>query len=189
MFYKVLLGSWRCIWRSKAPRRVCFFVWTAAWDKILTWDLMWWGHSMATWCWMCGCHGESVDHLLLHWSMAGVLWSFVFHSLGIEWVVSEKVVDFLFGWHNNLGKFSSDIWNLVPIWWGLFGVSITGVRLRMCPKLCINSRIVLLLWMFLGFGFHNLQFCFRICCFLTFFPYYYQLCNYLMLFVFILYAH
>ena len=120
-FYNVLRGPprvsfpWRCIWRSKAPRRVCFFAWTAAWDMILTCDLMRWGYSMATWCWMCSCHGESADHLLLHCSMAGVLWSFVFRSLGIEWVVSEQVVDFLFGWHNNLGKFSSDIWNLVPI--------------------------------------------------------------------------
>jgi hypothetical protein len=118
MFYKVLLGcpSLGDAFGSKAPQRVCFFVWTAAWDKILTCDkLMRWGYSMATWCWMCGCYGELVDHFLLHCSMAGVLWSFVFRSLGIEWVVSERVVDFLFGWHNSLGKLSSDIWNLVPI--------------------------------------------------------------------------
>ncbi len=119
--YNGLRGSprsafpWRCIWRSKAPQRVCFFVWTAAWNKILTCDnLMRQGYALANWCCMCDCHGESVDHLL-HCSMAGALWSFVFWSFGIDWVVSERVVDFLFGWHNSLGKFSSKIWNLVPL--------------------------------------------------------------------------
>ena len=33
---------WKSVWRSKAPRRVCFFVWSVAWNKILTYDnLMW----------------------------------------------------------------------------------------------------------------------------------------------------
>jgi hypothetical protein len=35
--------------------------------------------------------------------------------LWVDWVVSERVVDFLFGWHNSLGKFSSEIWNLDPL--------------------------------------------------------------------------
>jgi hypothetical protein len=29
---------WKSIWLTKAPRRVRFFVWTAAWNKILTYD-------------------------------------------------------------------------------------------------------------------------------------------------------
>ena len=28
------------IWKVKAPRRVSFFVWTAAWNKILTGDIL-----------------------------------------------------------------------------------------------------------------------------------------------------
>lgn len=107
-FYNVLRAPpWqpfpcRSIWHSKAPPRVCFFVWSAAWDKIWTCDnLMRRGYSMATWCCMCGCNGETVDHLLLHCSMAGGLWSFVFRSFGIKWVV-----ELLFGWHNGLGKSS-----------------------------------------------------------------------------------
>ena len=41
-FYQVLhnpLGicfPWKCIWRVKAPPRVAFFMWTVAWDRILT---------------------------------------------------------------------------------------------------------------------------------------------------------
>ena len=43
-FYNELWGSssivfpWKGIWKFKAPRRVSFFVWIVAWDKILTGD-------------------------------------------------------------------------------------------------------------------------------------------------------
>jgi hypothetical protein len=68
---------------------------------------------MTSWCYMYRCNGESVDHLL-HCLLAGVLWNFVFCSLGIQWVLSGQVVDVLFGWRNIFGKHSSDVWNLVP---------------------------------------------------------------------------
>ena len=43
-YYHKLHGSssvvfpWKGIWKVKAPQRVSFFVWTAAWDRILTGD-------------------------------------------------------------------------------------------------------------------------------------------------------
>ena len=64
---------------------------------------------------MCRCNGESVDHLLIHCSMAGVLWNFVFRSFGIQWVLAKQVVDLLGGWWNMLGNHTSEIWNLVPL--------------------------------------------------------------------------
>jgi hypothetical protein len=58
---------WKSIWHNKAPRRACFFVWTAAWNKILTCDnLHKRGYSFPSWCCMCCSNGETVDHLLLH---------------------------------------------------------------------------------------------------------------------------
>ena len=45
-YYHKLHGSssvvfpWKDIWKVKAPRRVSFFVWTAAWDRILTGDIL-----------------------------------------------------------------------------------------------------------------------------------------------------
>ena len=30
---------------------------------------------------------------------------------GIQWVLPDKVASLLFGWHNWLGKHSSNIWN------------------------------------------------------------------------------
>ena len=61
------LFPWKGVWKPKIPRRVAFFLWTATHDGILTLDnLMLRGRPLATWCCMCCCDGESVDHLLLH---------------------------------------------------------------------------------------------------------------------------
>jgi hypothetical protein len=106
---------WKSIWAVKAPPRVAFFVWTAARGSILTCDnLMRRGYIMAERCCMCCCDGETVDHLLLHCTLAHVLWSFVFTAFGIHWVTPRRVVDLLLGWRNWFGKHHSSIWNLVP---------------------------------------------------------------------------
>ena len=56
---------WKSICRVKAPPRVAFFIWTAALGRILTCDnLMRREYTMARWCCMCRCEGESMDHLL-----------------------------------------------------------------------------------------------------------------------------
>ena len=105
----------KIIWGVKAPRRISFFLWTAARGKILTCDnLMKRGHVLAAWCCMCKKGWETVDHLLIHCEVASTLWGFVFQRFGIQWVLPAKVLDLLFGWFNGLGKHSSDIWNLVP---------------------------------------------------------------------------
>ena len=90
-FYHVIDGTqdikfpWKAIWRVKAPRRVSFFGWSAAWGKILTCDnLMRRGYTMAGWCCMCQCDEETVDHLLIHCSAIQPLWSFVFRAFHIH---------------------------------------------------------------------------------------------------------
>ena len=72
-FYNKLRGPlpiifpWKGIWKAKAPWHVSFFVWTVAWDKILTGNnLQVRGFDFVDWCIMCCCNGETVDHLLLH---------------------------------------------------------------------------------------------------------------------------
>ena len=51
---------WKAIWRAKVPRRVSFFVWSAAWGKILTCDnLMRRCYTMVGWCCMCRTNGEN----------------------------------------------------------------------------------------------------------------------------------
>ena len=57
------------------------------------------------------CNEETVDHLLLHCGKAYWLWSLVFRSFGISWVLPRSIAD----WWNWFGKHSSSIWNLVPL--------------------------------------------------------------------------
>ena len=57
-------GPWKIIWKSKAPPRMAFFVWTAVLRKILTMDnLRKKNIIVMEWCCMCKKSGESIDHL------------------------------------------------------------------------------------------------------------------------------
>uniref|UniRef100_A0A2N9I4J4 Reverse transcriptase domain-containing protein n=1 Tax=Fagus sylvatica TaxID=28930 RepID=A0A2N9I4J4_FAGSY len=107
---------WKAIWRVKAPRRVSFFLWSAAWGRILTCDnLMRRGYIMAGWCCMCRHDGESGNHLLIHCTMASDLWHLILRSFGVIWVFPSNIADLLFGWFNCFGKPKSSVWNLVPL--------------------------------------------------------------------------
>uniref|UniRef100_A0A2N9GN59 Reverse transcriptase domain-containing protein n=1 Tax=Fagus sylvatica TaxID=28930 RepID=A0A2N9GN59_FAGSY len=107
---------WKGIWAVKAPPRVSFFIWTATWGRILTCDnLMRRGYTMVSRCCLCCSDGETVDHLLLHCPISHVLWSFLFRSFHVTWVVPRSVKDLFFGWRNWFGKHHSDIWNLAPL--------------------------------------------------------------------------
>ena len=92
------------------------------WDNILTGDnLQGRGLHIVGWCIICRCNGKTVDHLLLYCEKAYRLWSLVFRSFGISWVLPRSIADTLFSWWNWYGKHSSGIWNLVPLclmWWG-----------------------------------------------------------------------
>ena len=54
---------------------------------------------------MCKCDGVSVDHLLLHCTVAHEMWTMLFGLFGISWVMPRSVVGLLecwngkFGWH------------------------------------------------------------------------------------------
>ena len=62
----LLISLGKGIWKVKVPKRVAFFMWTAAHGQILTLDnLMLCGRPLANRCCMCCCNEESVDHLLI----------------------------------------------------------------------------------------------------------------------------
>jgi hypothetical protein len=107
---------WKAIWQVKAPRRVSFFMWSAAWGKILTCDnLMRRGFTMVGWCCMCRAAGETGSHLLVHCTFASNLWNLVLCSFGVMWVFPEHITDLLSGWYKYFGKQNSKVWNLAPL--------------------------------------------------------------------------
>ena len=65
---------------------------------------------------MCYCNEETMDHLLLHCHVAHSLWVRMLQVFGIQWVMPGSVDCLVSCWSFWLGKFSSDIWNMVPGW-------------------------------------------------------------------------
>jgi hypothetical protein len=67
---------WKSIWRTKAPPRAAFFVWSVALDKILTLDnLKRRNIVLVNRCGMCKKEDEYIDHLFLHCERAQFLWN------------------------------------------------------------------------------------------------------------------
>ena len=63
---------------------------------------------------MCCCNEESLNHLLLHCPVAHSLWAQMLQVLGSNGVMPGVVESLVFCWSTWLGKFSLDIWNMVP---------------------------------------------------------------------------
>ena len=94
LFYKLLSSPttdafpWECIWRTKVPKQVSFFLWIATNDGILTIDnLIKKGQSLVNRCCLCCCDGKSMNHLLLHCKFSHALWCEVIAIFGIQWVM------------------------------------------------------------------------------------------------------
>ena len=92
---------WQSIWCVKVPKRVSFFLWTAARGGILTIDnLVKKNLPLVNWCCLCRCDEETVEHLLLHCKFAYALWSEVLIMFGVQWVMPDTIVSLLFAWRN-----------------------------------------------------------------------------------------
>ena len=121
-FYQLLVGEgaidfpWRVIWFTGLPPKVSFFVWTAALNRILTFDnLMRRGWVLVNRCCMCETAGESVNHLLVHCSVAAQLWSIVLSIFGMSRVQSRTVVSVLQSWSGGrVGKRRRKVWFFAP---------------------------------------------------------------------------
>jgi hypothetical protein len=87
------------MWRTQAPLRVAFFVWSVGLDKILTLDNFRKRQVIVIniYC-MCKSSKETVDHLLLHCEVASTLWDPMFSRIGLAWVMPRGVVDLLACW-------------------------------------------------------------------------------------------
>ena len=90
-------------------------MWIAVHGQILTLDnLMLRGRILVNRCCMCHHNEETVDHLLLHCPVAHSLWVYMYQIFGIQWVIPGSVESLVNCWSYWLGKFNSDIWNMVP---------------------------------------------------------------------------
>ena len=99
------------------PSKVAFFVWEAAWGKVLTLDkLQRRGWQLPNRCYLCGCAEESIHHILLHCLVVRPLWEIILSLVGISWVFPKEVKDVLLSWKGSyVGKKGRKIWISVPL--------------------------------------------------------------------------
>ena len=104
---------WKCIWNVKVPRRVSFFLWTEAWDSILTIDnLVKRNLPWVNWCCLYRCVEKQwiIFYFIVSSHMPyGVKFFFFFNFImfGIQWMMPGMVVSLLCAWKNYLGIHSS----------------------------------------------------------------------------------
>ncbi|RVX10927.1 putative ribonuclease H protein [Vitis vinifera] len=71
------------IWVDRVPTKIAFFAWKAAWGKMLALDrLQKRGWQLPNCCFLCGCKEETVNHILIHCTVARVLWDIVLGLFG-----------------------------------------------------------------------------------------------------------
>ena len=107
----------KSIWVDKVPTKVAFFAWEATWEKVLTLDrLQRRGWHLPNRCFLCGCEGENVNHILLHCIVVRVLWEIVLTLFGANWVFPETVKEMLLSWKGPfVGKKRKKIWTSIPL--------------------------------------------------------------------------
>ena len=95
-----------------------FFTWEAAWGKVLTLNrLQKKGWQLPNCCFLCGCEEEIINHILIHYTVARVLWDIVLGLFGAQWVFLETVKEVLFSWRGSfVGKKRKKIWKSIPLY-------------------------------------------------------------------------
>jgi len=91
-------------------------VWTAALSKIFTVDNFRKRHViLVDICCLCKSNGELVDHILLHYDVASLLWNALFTCFSLYWVMPRRVIDLFACWWKFGRPRSTEIWKMVPI--------------------------------------------------------------------------
>ena len=107
----------RSIWNPVIPPRMGFFAWEASWGKVLTLDqLKRRGRALANRCFLCEDDEEDINHLLIHYKKARMLWDLLLLIVGTSWVVPASVIQMLLSLQGApVGKKRKNIWIAAPI--------------------------------------------------------------------------
>ena len=105
------------IWVENVPSKLAFFAWEATWGRVLTLDrLQKRGWQLPNCCFLCGSDEENVNHLLIHCTVARVLWRIVLSLFGAQWVFPESVKEVVLSWKGSfVGKKREKIWRSIQL--------------------------------------------------------------------------
>ena len=115
--HSTLLFPKKGIWVENVPSKLAFFAWEATWGRVLTLDrLQKRGWQLPNRCYLCGMDEENVNHLLIHCTVARVLWGIVLGLVGAQWVFPESVKEVIVSWKGIfVGKKREKIWRSIPL--------------------------------------------------------------------------
>ena len=83
----------RSVWNSVVPSKISFFAWKASWKNMITLDqLKRRGRAVANKCCLCEKEEETIDHLLIHYKIARMLWDLFLTIVGTSWVFLHSVI-------------------------------------------------------------------------------------------------
>ena len=105
------------IWVPNAPSKSTFYAWETAWGKVLTLDKLqrrrW---QLPNRCFLCGQAEETVNHLMLHFSLVSSLWKIIFFLMGACWGFPKTVKEAIYSWKGSfVGKKRKKQWNSIPL--------------------------------------------------------------------------
>ena len=115
--HSTILFPKKGIWVENVPSKLAFFAWEATWGRILTIDrLQKRGWQIPNRCYLCGSDEENVSHLLIHCTVASVLWGMTLSLFGAQWVFPETVKEVITSWKGSfVGKKRKKIWRSIPL--------------------------------------------------------------------------
>ena len=108
---------WHSIWNPIVPPKLGFFAWEASWGKVLTLDqLKRRGFTLVNRCFLCEEEEETIDHLLIHCSIAKMLWNLLLAIVDYNWVSPLTVCQALLAWQSaRVGKKRKSVWLAAPL--------------------------------------------------------------------------
>jgi len=104
-------SPWELIWKSWAPGKCKFFMWTVAHNRCWTADrLARRGLDHPTQCPLCDQAGETIDHLLISCVFARQTWYNILQSFGLQ-DVAPQMVDLIFvdWWEGACSRLSGQV--------------------------------------------------------------------------------
>ncbi|RVW95793.1 hypothetical protein CK203_025699 [Vitis vinifera] len=105
------------VWVGKVPTKIAFFAWEATWGKVLTLDrLQRRGWHLPNRCFLCGCEEETINHILIHCTVAKGLWNIILALCGVQWVFPNSVKEVLSSWKGSfVGRKRKEVWKSIPL--------------------------------------------------------------------------
>lgn len=93
------LWTWKLVWKTTLPSKVCWFSWFILSDACLMRDnLSKRGLQLDNKCFICQSNSESINHLFLHCPVASDIWHMFFNIFGLYCAMPFSVRDAYVSW-------------------------------------------------------------------------------------------